>query len=182
MHVNTPDSIGSAHDEISCMKKEKSLVGIERLGASVLTKPCSHPQIFETQSFCFAHTNHLSAGRQGSPSWILVAAAIALACSQHRASAQFGGTGPTGRTGNATGLNISTRPILYLEDVLPCLDERCAYLVTVNETAAGPEAQAEIEDLAGPNFVEVIASETYSGERPSFVHTVVMISVLEPRA
>ena len=66
---------------------------------------------------------------------------------------------------NFTTEPATTQPLLYLEDVLPCDQARCAYEVTINHTVAGPEAQQELEDLAGQDWVEVIAADTYSGGR-----------------
>jgi hypothetical protein len=112
----------------------------------------------------------LHAGCRGSSRLLAVAAAIilALCCGIQTSSAQVVGRIQTQQTTTGgTGPNVTIfldRPILYLEDVLPCDQARCAYTVTVNETIAGPEAQAELENLAGRPYVEIISAETYSGE------------------
>jgi hypothetical protein len=62
-----------------------------------------------------------------------------------------------------SSLHDSPRRNLSLEDIQPCDQARCSYLVFVYTEVAGPEAEASIKSIAGEVFVELVQAETYSG-------------------
>ncbi len=55
--------------------------------------------------------------------------------------------------------------LLSLGDILPCNENPCAYLVYVHEDMmSGAEAFGNISAITGSQFVELIQTNTYSGE------------------
>ncbi len=101
----------------------------------------THMQVYLTEIWC--------AARPRIPAWLglTVVVLCALPSTLSQETGRAGGMGPpdtsgtTGSIGGTTDTTGNARPLLYLEDILPCDQARCAYLVTVNETSAGPEAQ-----------------------------------------
>ncbi len=52
---------------------------------------------------------------------------------------------------------------LVLQDIQPCDQSLCTYLVYVYPESAGPDAEQSIKAIAGDQFVELAQAETYSG-------------------
>jgi hypothetical protein len=61
----------------------------------------------------------------------------------------------------------AARRALVFEDIQPCDQSLCTYLVFIYTEVAGPQSEKRIKSIAGGAFVELVQAQTYSGTFPN---------------